>query len=251
MRLKDKIAIVTGAGSGQGHATAILFAKEGAKVVVNDSHEDKAKKTVDMIEKEVGKNKSIAIKADVSKEDQVKKMVEETVKHFGKVDILVNNAGIYRGHTVPETTEEEWYEVMDVNLKGPFLCCKYTIPLMLKQGGGKIVNISSIGGLIALEGSAPYNATKGGVIAFTKGLAMDYASKGINVNCICPGWTVTPMVKPMIDDPNMSKALLADIPRGKFADPIEQAYLILWLASDESKNLHGSIIVNDGGWMIR
>lgn len=251
MRLKDKVAIITGAGSGMGQAEAILFAKEGAKVVVNDDHEDEAIQTVKMIEKEGLKDQAIPIRADVSKEKEVKIMVEETIKRFGKIDILVNNAGIYRGHTVPETTTEEWYEVMDTNLMGPFLCCKYVIPHMLKQKKGKIINISSIGGLIALEGSAPYNASKGGLIAFTKGLAMDYAAKGINVNCVCPGWTDTPMVRALVTDPNIKKALLADIPCGRFARDVDQAYLVLWLASDESDYMHGSIVVNDGGWMVR
>ena len=251
MRLKDKVAIITGAGSGQGRAEAILFVKEGAKVVVDDEHEDEAKETVKIIEKEGFKDKAIAIKANVSKEEEVKKMVDETIKTFGKIDILVNNAGVYRGHLVTETTNEEWNELFGTNLWGPFLCCKYVIPYMLKQGKGKIINISSIGGLIALEGSAPYNATKGGLIAFTKGLALDYAAKGINVNCVCPGWTITPMIQALVDDPNMSKALLADIPCGRFAQPIEQAQLVLWLASEESIYMHGAVINNDGGWMIR
>ncbi len=193
----------------------------------------------------------MGIRADVSKEPEVTDLIEKTIAKFGRIDILINNAGIYRGHLVTETTTEEWNEIMGSNLFGVFLCSKYAIPHMLKQGKGKIVNISSIGGLIALEGSAPYNASKGAVIAFTRGLALDYASKGINVNCICPGWTVTPMIQPMVDDPNMSKALLADIPCGRFAQPIDQANLMLWLASDESDYMHGVSIINDGGWMVR
>jgi len=152
MRLKNKVAIITGAGSGIGQATAILFAQEGAKVVVNDEHGDEADEVVKQIKKAEGE--AISIQANVTKEDEVKKLIKETIKAYGQIDILVNNAGIYRGHSVPDTTEDEWYEVMDNNLKGPFLCCKHTIPKMLKQKGGKIINISSIGGLIALEGSA-------------------------------------------------------------------------------------------------
>lgn len=250
-QLKDKVAIITGAGSGQGRAEAILFVKEGAMVAVDDEHEDEAKETVKMIEKEGFNGKAIAIKADVSKEEDVKRMVNETIKAFGKINILVNNAGIYRGHLVTETTNEEWNELFGTNLYGPFLCCKYVIPHILKQGKGKIINIASIGGFIALEGSAPYNASKGGLISFTRGLALDYAPKGINVNCVCPGWTVTPMIQALVDDPNMSKALLADIPCGRFAQAQDQAQLVLWLASEESNYMHGAAVVNDGGWLIR
>ncbi len=251
MKLKNKVAIITGAGSGIGRAEAILFAKEGAKVVIDDRHEDEAKETVKMIEKQGFKGQAIAIKADVSKEEEVIKMVEKTIKEFGRVDILVNNAGIARGHQVPKTTEKEWYEIMDNNLKSAFLCCKHVLPHMLKQGKGKIVNTSSVGGLVALEGSAPYNASKAGLVGLTKGLALDYAPKGININCMCPGWTETPMAKPLIENPDISKALLSDIPCGRFAKAIDHAYLALWLVSDESDYMHGAIIANDGGWTVR
>jgi len=251
MKLKDKVAIITGAGSGIGRADALLFVREGARVIVNDEHEEKANETVEMIKNEGFEDQAVAIKADVANEEEVKNMVEKTIENFGKVDILVNNAGIYRGHSVPETTKEEWDELFGTNIFGPFLCCKYVIPHMLEQGYGKIVNISSIGGLISLQGSAPYNATKGALVNFTRALSLDYAPKGINVNCICPGWTKTPMVQALTDDPNMSKALLADIPCGRFAQPEEQAKLALWLASDDSSYMHGAILANDGGWMTR
>lgn len=251
MKLENKVAVITGSGSGMGRATAILFVREGAKVVVNDEHDDEAKETVRMIEEEGHEGKAIPFTADVRNEEEVKAMMEKTIEHFGKIDILVNNAAVYRGHTVPETTNEEWRELMDTNVYGPFVCSKYALPHMLKQESGKIVNISSFGGLVGMEGSAPYNASKGAVVNFTRGLALECAPKGINVNCVCPGWTETPMVQALIDDPDMSKALLADIPQNKFAQPEDQARLILWLSSDDSSYINGSIIVNDGGLLVR
>ncbi len=251
MKLKNKVAIITGAGSGMGRAAAMLFAKEGAKVVVNDEHGEEAIETVEMIKSEGIEEGVIPFKADVSKEEEVKAMVEKTVEEFGGVDILINNAGIYRGHSVPETTKEEWDELFAVNIWGPFICCKYVLEHMIGKKSGKIINISSFGGLVGMEGSAPYNATKGALVNFTRGLAMECAPKGINVNCICPGWTKTPMVQALIDDPDMNQALLADIPYGKFAEPEDQANIMLWLASDDSKYVHGSIIPNDGGWLVR
>lgn len=251
MKLNDKVAIITGAGSGIGRATAVLFAREGAKVVVNDRNEEGAQETVDIIKGEKPETELFVYKADVSKEEEVEPMIDKTVESFGRIDILVNNAGIYRGHSVPEMVKDEWDELFDNNVYGVFLGCKYVLPHMLEQKSGKIVNVSSMGGVIALEGSAPYNATKGAVISLTKGLALDYAAQGININCVCPGFTRTPMVSALTEDPNTSQALLADIPSGRFAEPEDQANLILWLASEESNNLHGSIILNDGGWTTR
>ncbi len=251
MKLENKVALITGSGSGMGRTTALLFAKEGAKVLVNDEHEDEAIETVKMIEDAGYTGQAIAFRADVSKEEEVKAMVTEAVNKFGKIDILINNAAIYRGHSLIETTNEEWDELIATNLYGPFICSKYVLPYMIDQGKGKIVNISSFGGIVGMEGSAPYNATKGGLINFTRGLSLECAPKGINVNCVCPGWTVTPMIQALVDDPNMSKALLADIPCGRFAQPKDQANLILWLSSDESDYMHGSILANDGGWLTR
>ncbi len=251
MKLKNKVAIITGGGSGIGQATAILFAKEGAKVVVSDIIKEKADETVKMIEEEGYKNSAVAVKADVSKEKEVEEMVKKTVESFGAVDILVNNAGAFSAHQITETTAEEWNNLFNVNLFGPFLCCKYALPHMIAKEKGKIINVSSIGGVISLQGSGPYSATKGGLISFTKSLSLDYAAKGINANCICPGWTRTPMTQALMDDPNISKAFLADIPYGKFAKPEDQANLILWLASEDADYMHGATIINDGGWTTR
>lgn len=251
MKFKNKVVIITGAGMGQGRVEALLFAKEGAHVVVDDFDKEAADKTVEMLKKQKAPGKVLVSYADVRNEEEVKKMVSDTVKKFGKIDVLVNNAGIYRGHSVPETTEEEWYEVIDTNLKGSFLCCKYTIPHMMKVKKGAIVNISSIGAFIALEGSATYAASKAGLVGFTRSLGLDLAPHGIRVNSVAPGWTDTPMIAPLLKDKNIRKALLADIPANRFASSEDQARLVLWLASDESAYIFGQTICNDGGWTLR
>ncbi len=251
MRFKDKVVIITGSGSGQGRVEALLFAREGAHVVVDDFNKEGADETAALLKKQKTPGKILISYADVRHEDEVKKMIEEAMKTFGKIDILVNNAGIYRGHAVPETPEEEFYEVIDTNIKGAFLCCKYVVPHMMKAKQGAIINIASIGAFIALEGSAVYAASKAGLTGFTRSLALDLAPYGIRVNAVGPGWTKTPMIKPLIEDPNISKALLADIPAGRFAEPEDQAYLVLFLASDDAAYLYGQTICNDGGWTLR
>ncbi len=251
MRFKDKIVVITGSGSGQGRSEALLFAQEGAHVVVDDINREGADETVEMIKKKKFPGKVMVSYADVRDEQAVRQMVQDAIKTFGKIDILVNNAGIYRGHSVPDTSVEEFYEVIDTNIKGPFLCCKYAIPHMLKAKSGVIINVASIGAFIALEGSAVYAASKAAVTGFTRGLALDLAPSGIRVNAIGPGWTKTPMIKPLVDDPNISKALLADTPAGRFAEPEDQAHLVLFLASDESSYIYGQTICCDGGWTLR
>ena len=251
MRFKNKVVIITGAGGGQGREEALLFAKEGAHVVVDDFNEEGANETVQLVKRQKTPGKVLVSYADVRDENEVKKMVADTIKQFKKIDVLVNNAGIYRGHSVPETKEEEWYEVIDTNIKGPFLCCKYVIPHMLKAKKGAIVNISSIGAFIALEGSATYAASKAGLVGFTRSLGLDLAPHGIRVNSVAPGWTNTPMIKPLLDDVNIRKALLADIPANRFAEAEEQAQVVLWLASDDSSYIYGQTICNDGGWTLR
>ena len=251
MRFKDQVVIVTGAGSGQGRVEAMLFAKEGAYVVVDDFNKDGADETLRLIKQQRTAGKVMVSYADVRREEEVRAMVEEVVEQFKKIDVLVNNAGIYRGHSVPETSEEEWYEVIDTNLKGPFLCSKYVVPHMMKAKKGAIVNISSIGAFVALEGSATYAASKAGLVGFTRSLGLDVAPHGIRVNSVAPGWTKTPMIAPLLEDKNITKALLADIPANRFAEPEDQAHLVLWLASEDASYLYGQTICNDGGWTLR
>jgi NAD(P)-dependent dehydrogenase (short-subunit alcohol dehydrogenase family) len=251
MRFKDKVVLITGSGSGQGRAEALLFAAEGAHVVVDDINKEGADETVAMVRKKKFPGEVRVSYADVRVEQAVRQMVQDAVKTFKRIDVLVNNAGIYRGHSVPETPVEEFYEVIDTNVKGPFLCCKYVVPHMLKAKSGVIVNVASIGSFIALEGSAVYAASKAAVTGFTRGLALDLAPSGIRVNAIGPGWTKTPMIQSLMEDPNISKALLADTPAGRFAEPEDQAHLVLFLASDDAAYIYGQTICCDGGWTLR
>ncbi len=249
MILEDKVAIITGAGSGMGRADALLLAKEGAKVVVVDKDKEGAEETVRQVQAQRGD--AIMIIADIAKTEDVKKMVEEVIEKYEKIDILVNNAGILLTHPITETTDEEWDQIFDTNIKGMFLCSREVVPYMLKQGKGKIINISSCGGDVAFPGSAPYCASKAAINMFTKGMAYDYGAKGINVNAVAPGFTKTPMVKELMADEMVKKGLLANIPAGRFAEPEDIAQAVLWLASDASDYCHGVVINIDGGWVIR
>ncbi len=249
MLLEDKVAIITGAGSGMGRADALLFVKEGAKVVIVDINKEGAEETLRQVQAQRGEG--MVVVADVSKAEDVKRVVEETIRKYKKIDILVNNAGILLTHPITETTEEEWDRIFNTNVKAIFLMCREVIPYMLKQGKGKIINISSCGGEVAFPGSAPYCASKAAVNMLTKALAYDYAAKGINVNAVAPGFTKTPMVKELMADEMVKKGLLANIPAGRFAEPEEIAQAVLWLASDASSYCHGLILNIDGGWIIR
>lgn len=249
MLLEDKIAIITGAGSGMGRADALLFTREGAKVVIVDIDKEGTEETLRQVRAQRGEG--IVVIADVSETEDVKKVVNETIKKYKKIDILVNNAGILLTHPITETTEEEWDRIFGTNIKAIFLMCKEVISYMLKQGKGKIINISSCGGDVAFPGAAPYCASKAAVNMLTMGLAYDYAAKGINVNAVAPGFTKTPMVKELMADEMVKKALLANIPAGRFAEAEDIAQAVLWLASENSNYCHGLILNVDGGWIIR
>ncbi|MDO8537803.1 MAG: 3-oxoacyl-ACP reductase family protein [archaeon] len=245
MRFKNKVAIVTGSSRGIGRATALLFAKEGAKVVVNFFNSEKEANNVVNEIKKLG-SEAIAIKCDVSKEQEVKRMVEETIKKFGRIDILVNNAAIVLDIPFMEKTVEQWQRTIEVDLFGTFLCCKYVIPQMKKQKSGKIVNIASTNGIDTVSPeSVDYDATKAGIIVFTKALARDLAPT-IYVNSVSPGWVDTEMNSKL--PKQVIKEETERISVKRFGKPEEIGNAILFLASDDASFITGSNLVVDGGY---
>jgi NAD(P)-dependent dehydrogenase (short-subunit alcohol dehydrogenase family) len=251
MRLKDKVAIITGGKSGIGYSTALLFAAQGAKVVVADV-KDAAEEVRAITEQGA---EALFVQTDVSSESQVNNLVETTVAAYGRLDVLVNNAGVELAKTVPDTTEAEWDRLIDINLKGVFLCCKAAIPVMQRQGGGVIVNVASELGLVGGSEIAAYCASKGGVVQLTKALAVDHAADQIRVNCVCPGPVATPLLEAIIRESSDPEEERRHIVEGTLLKrpgrPEEIANVILFLASDEASYLTGSIVTADGGWTAR
>jgi NAD(P)-dependent dehydrogenase (short-subunit alcohol dehydrogenase family) len=249
MRLADKVAVITGAGSGIGRATAMLFAQEGAKVVVVDYAPEGGQETVEMIRRNGGE--AIFVETDVSKAAAVEEMVQTAVDTYGKIDILFNNAAVTIPASVVDATEAVWDKTMDIDLKGVFLPSKYAIPHMIKGDGGSVINTASMCGLVASPNQAPYSAAKGGVIALTRQMAIDYATHNIRVNSICPSEVRTPMFLGFINrapDPEKKmQELIARIPLGRVAEPEEIARVALFLASDESSYVTGVTLPVDGG----
>ncbi len=248
--LKGKIAVITGARRGMGKADALLFAKNGAKVVVADISQDECELVVDEIKKNGGDG--LAVKCDVTNEKEIEEMVKKTVEKFGKVDILVNNAGICEFKPFLELTEEEWNKTLDINLKGYFLCAQAVAKEMVKQKSGAIVNIASVvmGQIgMGMAGLAHYSASKGGIAALTKTLALEFAPYNIRVNAIAPGAIDTPMAASTKADPKVLEATLAMIPLHRMGKPEEIANTALFLSSNVSSYITGSIVVVDGGWL--
>jgi NAD(P)-dependent dehydrogenase (short-subunit alcohol dehydrogenase family) len=247
-RLSNKVAIVTGAASGIGLGIAELFSREGAKVVFCDINKSGKKAAADAAGK---KNNALFIECDISNAESVKNLVAKTLEDFGTVDILINNAGILYQKPISETTDEEWNAVINTNLKGPFLLTREVLPIFEKHGRGKIVNIASIAGIIGYENLSAYCASKGGIIAMTRSLALEFAPKKINVNCICPGAIKTGMTRVIEENETVLKQTLMSIPAGRMGNPIDIANAALYLASDESDYVTGASIVVDGGWSVR
>ena len=248
--LKDKIAIVTGARRGMGRTHALILAKAGAKIVVSDISQEDCQKVVDEIEKDGGE--ALAYKCDVSKKEEIEGMVKETIDKFGKVDILVNNAGIAQFKPFLELTEEEWDRTLDINLKGYFLCAQTVAKEMAKQKSGVIVNIASVAmgqvgvGFLNL---AHYCASKGGIVGMTEALALELAPYNIRVNAVSPGMIETPMIDSIKENPEQEKELLKRVPMKRMGKPEEVSNLVLFLVSDKSSYMTGSIVVVDGGWL--
>lgn len=248
MRLAGKAAVVTGGASGIGKATAWLFAKEGAKVVVADIADEKGQQTVEEIRSSGGE--ATFIHSDVTKMADVKSMVQKTTESFGKLDILFNNAGMPSGTPVVDLEEDEWDRVVNLNLKSIYMCSKHAIPAMIKSSGGSMINMSSLGGLVSGKyiGGAAFCASKAGVLNLTRSLAVHYGHQGIRVNCICPGHIVTPMTEILWKDPATAKEIAAKYPLARMGKPEEVAQTVLFLASDEASYITGAIIPVDGGY---
>lgn len=248
---QNLVAFITGASTGIGRATALAFGRSNARVAVADVNEDAGLQTVEMIKKIGGTAQFI--KCDVSHNDEVQKTVQKTVKDYGSLDFAFNNAGIEGGQSfTPECSVENWNQVIDINLKGVWLCMKHQIPQMLKQGRGSIVNCSSIAGLIGFPGISAYVASKHGVIGLTKTAALEYAKQNIRVNAICPGVIRTPMIERFVHgEAQARKQLVEGEPIGRVGEPDEIAAAALWLCSDNSSFVTGHSLIVDGGWVAQ
>src|SRR6058998_1119425 len=247
-----KVAFITGGSSGIGRATALAFARAGASVVVGDVAEQGNQETARLIEQEGGR--ALAVRCDVTQTDDVKAALEKTGETFGRVDFAFNNAGIEPRKPAPtaDYDEEEWNRIIDIDLRGVFLCMKHEIPLMLKQGGGAIVNTSSGAGVIGIKGSPAYTAAKHGVIGLTRAAALDYAAQNIRVNAVCPGYIDTPMMGRFTGDTPEGRAkVISEEPIGRMGKPDEIANTVLWLCSEGAGFVVGHALVADGGQTVQ
>ena len=246
-----KVAFVTGAASGIGRAAALAFAREGARVVVADVGEQGNQETARMIEQRGGR--PFAVRCDVTRAEDVKAALDRAVEAFGRLDVAFNNAGVEPKQLVPtaEVTKEEWDRMIAIDLTGVFLCMKYEIPLMLKQGGGAIVNTSSGAGVIGIKHNPAYTAAKHGVIGLTRAAALDYAAQNIRVNAVCPGYIDTPMMGRFTGGTAEGRAkVISEEPIGRMGTPEEIAAAVLWLCSDASSFMVGHAMVVDGGQTV-
>ncbi|HEX2173553.1 MAG TPA: SDR family NAD(P)-dependent oxidoreductase [Dehalococcoidia bacterium] len=252
MRLAGKVAVITGAGSGQGKVALQRFIKEGAAVLGADVDEAAVNQVAATARADGGRAE--AIRADVSDAGQVAAMIERAVEAFGRIDVLYNNAAIFLGGKdvpVSDLDEDVWDRVIDVNLKSIFLCCKYAIPHLVRAGGGSIINISSGAGLIGSERAHAYTASKGGVIALTRAIAVSYGRHNIRCNAICPGAVLTPMLDHTLSTEELRQKSAARYPIKRLGTPEDIVNLAVYLASDESSWMTGSIIPLDGGITAR
>jgi NAD(P)-dependent dehydrogenase (short-subunit alcohol dehydrogenase family) len=245
-----KVAFVTGAGSGIGRATAIGFARASASVTVADVSEEGSRETMRLIEEQGGR--ALAVKCDVTRTEDVKTTLDKTVEAFGRLDFAFNNAGVEQENAATtEIKEKEWNRIVDTNLRGVFLCMKYEIPLMLKQGSGAIVNTASGAGIIGIKGGAAYTAAKHGVIGLTKSAALDYAAQNIRVNAVAPGYIATPMMDRFTGGTAKGRErVISEEPVGRMGKPEEIAAAVLWLCSGAAAFVIGHALVIDGGQTV-
>ena len=245
-RLEGKAAVVTGGGRGIGRAICLAFAKEGADVIVNYASKDQpAQEVVEMIKK-MGR-KAVAVKGNVAIKADAERVIQSAIDHFGKIDILVNNAGATRPGMLYKMSEEQWNEVIDIHLKGPFLCIQAASKYMMEKKQGKIINVTSAAGLTGTKGQINYSSAKGGIIALTKSAARELANYGITVNVISPGYVSTEMTEKIRTDPKLKEIYAGRILLGRFAEPEEVAPSFVFLASDESNYITGQLLCVDGG----
>ncbi|MDH3431180.1 MAG: SDR family oxidoreductase [Gammaproteobacteria bacterium] len=249
MRLKDKVALITGGTSGIGTATAKRFAQEGAAVVITGRDVERGEQIVQDIVATGGE--ALFIRSDVRLAADCRNAVNQTLERFGRVDILFNNAGVFHPKTIPECTEEEWDETIDSSLKGAFLMSKFVLPSMIERGSGSIIHTSSGWGILGGDKAAAYCAAKGGLVVMAKAMAIDHGPQGIRVNCVCPGDVLTPMLADDAAKRGMSwddyAAGAADRPLGRIGTAEDIANAVLYLASDESSFVTGESLVVDGG----
>jgi NAD(P)-dependent dehydrogenase (short-subunit alcohol dehydrogenase family) len=250
-RLDSKVALVTGGASGIGRATALTFAREGAKLVIADMNEEGGQQTVHLITEKGGE--AIFVKTAVSKAVEVQALISKAVETYGRLDCAHNNAGIAGGVRAlsADYPEERWHQVIAVNLTGVWLCMKYELAQMRSQGSGAIVNTASAAGLVGGRGMSAYVASKHGVVGLTKTAALEYAQQGIRVNCVCPGVIQTPMTKRGLNDPELRARLIASEPMGRVGTPEEVAEAVVWLCSDAASFVTGHTMTIDGGFVAQ
>jgi meso-butanediol dehydrogenase/(S,S)-butanediol dehydrogenase/diacetyl reductase len=246
MKLKGKVAFITGFGSGLGRAIAVMFAKEGAAVAGTSPTESKGKETIALVQACGGK--ALFWPGDVTDSAQMQRLVDETVRQWGGLDIVVNSGGVRTNGAITDITEAEWDRTLDVNLKGAFIVSRLAIPQMKKRGGGVILHIAARSGILGQSGRAAYCASKGGMVRLTEAMAMDHAKDRIRVNCICPGPTRTPMVD--TSTPEKLARYKTRVPIGRIGEPEDVAYAALYLASDEASMVTAAILPVDGGMRL-
>jgi len=243
MRLENKVAMITGAGSGIGRETALLFAKEGAKVAITGRTAEKLEEVCNEIHENGGE--AIFKTGDVSKREDMNDVVNTAMNEFGRIDILINNAGVNKDALVTKMTKEQWNGVIEVDLTGAFNCIQAVVDVMIKQGNGVIINASSISGIYGNIGQVNYASAKAGLIGLTKTLAKELGKKGVRVNAVAPGFTITPMTSKVPD--KILEMMKEKTPLNRLGEPIDIAYAYLYLASDEARYVNGAVLSVDGG----
>jgi NAD(P)-dependent dehydrogenase (short-subunit alcohol dehydrogenase family) len=250
-QLTGKVTLITGGASGIGRATALTFAREGAKLVIADMNEDGGQQTVHMITESGGE--ATFVRVDVSNATEVEAMISKAVETYGQLDCAHNNAAIFdTSHTLTaEYPEDRWHQVLAVNLTGVWLCMKYELRQMLQQGGGAIVNTASTAGLVGGRGASAHIASKHGVVGLTKAAALEYATSGIRVNCVCPSVIRTPMIAQGLSNPERLERIVAVLPIGRVGEPEEVAEAVVWLCSDAASFVTGHTMTVDGGYVAQ